>query len=176
MRRAVMALTGLLVFGLPASALAGGTNDSASGHGSDVFVEVPFQPTTTQAVVDFSASSNFNGTDAHGFVTVTFQDGSTVRGTITCLHAQGPSEPTPNNPAIAEMEGYVTSVRGGAFAFAGQDTIYMTGHDFGRGANNQPELAGVTFVSSLLEPRRQPPCTGGNSGATAGNVTVYNAP
>jgi hypothetical protein len=180
MRRAVIALTGLMVFGFPASALAGGTNDSANGHGSNVFVEVPFSlgggtPTTTQADVQFSASSNFNGTDAHGWVTVAFQDGSTVRGSIVCLAVQGPSEPTPDNPAVAEMEGYVTSVRGGPFAFAGQDTIYMTAVDFGPDRDDQPEAAGVTFVSSLLEPRRQPPCTGGNSGATAGKVTIHNA-
>ena len=180
MRRAVMALSGLLALGCPASALAGGTNDSATGRGSNVFVEVPFAlgggtPTTTQAEVRFSASSNFNGTDAHGWVTVALQDGSTVRGTITCLAVQGPAEPTPENPAIAEMEGYVTSVRGGPFAFAGQDTIYMTGVDFGPDSDDQPEAAGVTFVPSLLEPRRQPPCTGGNSGSTTGKVTVHNA-
>jgi hypothetical protein len=109
-------------------------NDSASGHvnnwgGNDVDI-------------DFSARSNFNGTQARGYARFafrTFDPDSVVTGEVTCLVVIG---------GVATIGGIITDVRGGLMVVGNAFVISAT--DSGK-FSTAPDTVGA-FLGLLLPP------------------------
>jgi hypothetical protein len=154
----VVAMLGLL----PISVRGDSGHDSATGHvnnwgGSDVDI-------------DFSARSNFNGTQARGYARFAFRDfdpDRVISGEVTCLIVAGP---------VATIGGVITDVRGGTFATGNAFIINAT--DSGKFAN-LPDTVGA-FVALLIPPETftdGAPCATSTFElpVTEGEIVIYDA-
>jgi hypothetical protein len=113
--------------------------------------------------VDFSARSNYNGTDAQGRFRYETSTGTVYEGTVTCLQVIAET---------ATLAGYFTSIRNPT-GFAAQGFVVNV---FDSGKFNQaPDTIDVIFMSTPQGPPSCPAAAPGIGTALEGEIVVYDS-
>jgi hypothetical protein len=152
-------LLGALTLALLVS-LAVGVGVASASHGTDYARGTVDQGTTDWR---FSASSNFNGTQASGTIRATFTNedpNRVITADVTCLRVVD---------GMFEARGVVTDVRGGTTPF---NSVTIRGSDQGKFSNTPDTFSG--FFSTLTDPG---PCLAPTAGQPVqdGEVVVHDS-